>query len=248
MGGDLYVWSDTSNNWENVGHIQGPPGPQGIPGPIGPTGVSFQFQVGNVATLQPGTMAAVMQQTVGDHVLLDFAIPQGPTGPAGPYQIDSVFLATFNRNFPDTGYEVLDCERLPIDRIETDQANICVLNPDYTIQFNRRGTYRVEFIVSAYVPFFNTTFDPLVDFVSLGFRQVDDSVIYAGASEWIADEQPHQVIASGIFNVASTTTPYELYNFSGRRIYLNSPKIQDLTLHSYFLNPVITINIQYLGR
>ena len=36
--GDLWVWSGTS--WSNVGQIQGPPGPQGVPGPQGPQGAT----------------------------------------------------------------------------------------------------------------------------------------------------------------------------------------------------------------
>lgn len=42
--GNLYVWSETSKSWTNVGNIKGPKGdtgdrgPQGEPGPAGPTG------------------------------------------------------------------------------------------------------------------------------------------------------------------------------------------------------------------
>lgn len=38
VNGDLYVWSENNNNWENVGRIQGPKGEKGDIGPIGPTG------------------------------------------------------------------------------------------------------------------------------------------------------------------------------------------------------------------
>ena len=41
VDGDLYIWSDNSNTWENTGAIrgpQGPPGPKGDKGDIGPTG------------------------------------------------------------------------------------------------------------------------------------------------------------------------------------------------------------------
>lgn len=47
VGGDLYVWTETSLSWENVGNIQGPQGekgetgeqgPQGEQGPVGPQG------------------------------------------------------------------------------------------------------------------------------------------------------------------------------------------------------------------
>jgi hypothetical protein len=41
VGGDLYVWDDTNEEWDNVGNIQGPTGPTGpsVTGPTGPSGV-----------------------------------------------------------------------------------------------------------------------------------------------------------------------------------------------------------------
>jgi len=38
INGDLYVWSDTTNDWTNVGTIKGPKGEQGIQGPKGDKG------------------------------------------------------------------------------------------------------------------------------------------------------------------------------------------------------------------
>lgn len=38
INGDLYVWSDTTNDWTNVGTIKGPKGDQGIQGPKGDKG------------------------------------------------------------------------------------------------------------------------------------------------------------------------------------------------------------------
>jgi len=38
IDGDLYVWSVSSNDWENVGTIQGPAGPTGATGSTGATG------------------------------------------------------------------------------------------------------------------------------------------------------------------------------------------------------------------
>ena len=54
VGGYLYVWSATTNTWENVGNIQGPQGPQGEQGIQGIQGP--QGEIG----------------------------PQGPKGPQGP--------------------------------------------------------------------------------------------------------------------------------------------------------------------
>jgi len=37
--GSLYVWNTATNAWEDVGDLQGPPGPQGIQGPQGEQGI-----------------------------------------------------------------------------------------------------------------------------------------------------------------------------------------------------------------
>lgn len=39
INGDLYVWSDTTNDWTNVGTIKGPKGDTGPQGPVGPQGL-----------------------------------------------------------------------------------------------------------------------------------------------------------------------------------------------------------------
>ena len=38
MNGDLYVWSETDSEWNNVGTIQGPEGPKGDKGDPGEAG------------------------------------------------------------------------------------------------------------------------------------------------------------------------------------------------------------------
>lgn len=37
--GSLYIWNTATNAWEDVGDLQGPPGPQGIQGPQGEQGI-----------------------------------------------------------------------------------------------------------------------------------------------------------------------------------------------------------------
>ncbi|MBP3635893.1 MAG: hypothetical protein J6J17_05550 [Bacilli bacterium] len=224
----------------------GPTGPTGPTGPSGgPAGV---ITVGNTITGEPGTQAAVIESLVDNNNVLNFVIPQGPTGPTGPQKVRSAFLLKFDDNYAQDGIEVLSNGRLPIDRIGIKTSDICVLDPnDNTIQFNKVGNYRIDFTVNASIQYPNTNFDLNTDFISIGFRRVDDGVIYAGASEWINDEASHQIVANGLFVVDNVATPYELVNFSNRTIYLNSPGIENLGLPSYFLNPVVTILIQYLG-
>ncbi len=203
VDGELYVWSNDSDSWEDIGTLQGP---------IGATG------------------------------------PTGPTGASGTEDIGAAFLVTFDNNDYQKGIEVLTGERLPIDRLEVDSNNLCTLDEnDNTIQFNKVGIYKISFMVNAYVNYLNDNFDSTVDFISIGFRNVDNDVIYAGASVWINDETAHQIVGNGVFEVTDISAPYELYNFSKRAIYLDSPGIENIELHSYFLNPVVTILIEYLG-
>lgn len=68
---DLYVWSATENDWDNVGNIQGPQGdtgPQGEVGPTGPTGA-------------PGLIGPTGPQ--GEKGETGDTGPQGPVGPTG---------------------------------------------------------------------------------------------------------------------------------------------------------------------
>lgn len=205
----LYVWSNTENEWVNVGVIRGPAGLDGIDGEIGPT---------------------------------------GPTGPTGPEKVRSGYFVTFNTELPDEGYPVLSGERIPIARKEIDNADLFVLdNNDNSIQFNRTGLYKIDFIVSSYVTYANDTYDPNTDFVSIGFRKVDDIIIFAGASKWINDETATQISGSGLFIVSDISEPFELVNLTKRTIYLTSPKIENTITDSYFINPIVTIVIHYLG-
>ena len=72
INGDLWVWSDNSNAWDNVGNIQGPVGPAGstgATGAAGPQGV-------------PGSPGATGPQGVAGPT--GTAGAAGATGPAGP--------------------------------------------------------------------------------------------------------------------------------------------------------------------
>ena len=55
VNGDLYVWSDTENDWVNVGSIQGPTGPAGSTGPTGPTGPASYARSAYLVTFNDGT-------------------------------------------------------------------------------------------------------------------------------------------------------------------------------------------------
>ena len=77
VGGYLYVWSETTSKWENVGNIQGPAGPAGAAGPQGPAGAT-----GPQGPAGPAG-AAFTYDDFTEEQLQAITGPQGPAGPAG---------------------------------------------------------------------------------------------------------------------------------------------------------------------
>lgn len=78
VDGDLYVWSSTDSQWKNVGQIQGPAGPQGVPG------TAATVNVGTTQTGDAGTDATVTNGGTTSAAVLNFVIPRGATGATGP--------------------------------------------------------------------------------------------------------------------------------------------------------------------
>ena len=62
VGGNLYVWDDTNEEWDNVGNIQGPTGPTGPtgPSPTGPTGPSGVVSVTGPITNSGTSTSAIL--------------------------------------------------------------------------------------------------------------------------------------------------------------------------------------------
>lgn len=183
---------------------------------------------------------------------IDFTLPQGPTGPTGPAGdqiMQSVYLATFNNGTVATAIAVPENDRLPIDREEVNASNLITLDTaNETIRFNDIGFYKVTFTVSAYVLLKNSTFDPNTDFVSIGFRKVGTDNIYIGSSQFVTDEVAIELVGQGILSIDDTTALYELVNLSEQNIYLQTPNINNISTHSYFATPLLTIVIEYLGK
>ena len=179
----------------------------------------------------------------------DFTIPQGPTGPAGPSNIRSAYLTTFNNGTISSGITIPSGERLPIDRKDIDESGLITLDPsNETIQFNVVGYYKISFTVSAYTLHNNATFDPKTDIVSIGFKKEGTDEIYVGASRWATDEVAIQLVGQGILSVTNIADSYVLENVGKNNIYLHAPDIQDLITTSYFSNCLVTIVIEYLGE
>ena len=78
VGGYLYVWSATTNTWENVGNIQGPQGPQGEQGIQG-----IQGEKGDTGKTGP-------QGPQGPQGEIGPQGPQGEIGPQGPQGLQGI--------------------------------------------------------------------------------------------------------------------------------------------------------------
>lgn len=94
VDGDLYVWTETSLSWENVGNIQGPQGekgetgeqgPQGEQGPVGPQGETGpQGEKGVDGTVSFDELTEAQRLSLkGDKGDKGEKGEQGPQGPKG---------------------------------------------------------------------------------------------------------------------------------------------------------------------
>ena len=132
---------------------------------------------------------------------------------------------------------------------ELDTNNICELDTNENIiQFNKDGYYKITFIVNAYVPYFDTEFDPNIDFVSIAFRLANTDNVFIGDSQWIYDESSLKIIAQGIITVENIANAYELVNLSKRSIYLSTPDLTNINSNSYFTTAPVTLIAEYLGK
>lgn len=174
--------------------------------------------------------------------------PKGDQGEPGPLKLKSSYLVLFNNGTQSDGIPVLPKGRLPLSRVEIDNAKIISFDKNNnTIKFNLPGHYKITFNVSAYPNVTQIDFDPSRDFVSIGFKETDTDNTYIGTSEWVFNGEPILLNGQGIISVPDTNKNYELCNLSKETIFLNSPDIRDISSSSYFINPLITIIIDYLG-
>lgn len=85
---NLYVWSAISNDWIDVGGIQGPKGDAGPKGEKGEDGEAATISIGTVITGEAGTSASVTNSGTDSNAILNFTIPKGETGEKGADGID----------------------------------------------------------------------------------------------------------------------------------------------------------------
>lgn len=238
-------------------------------GEKGEIGNGDTITIGETKTGDPGTQAEVISEKIGTNNVLEFIIPRGydgldgvngatgatgpagptgPQGPEGPEKIKSTYIITFNQFYSDEGIEIKENQRLPLERKGVDSSSICNLDTNENIlTFNLIGTYKIDFTISCYVKQSNVNFDLSSDFISVGFRNIDGEVIYTGASGWCTNEIPTTLVGTGLFVVKDLSDQFELYNFTKKSIFLNSPNISNINTSSYFTNPLVKITIEYLG-
>ena len=215
----------------------------GVLGPRGLKGESDRITIRNTITGLPNTEAKVIETKENNNHILDFIIPKGEKGAPDSQK---AYLVTFNNLKDDKGIEVLKNGIIPIDRIELDMENIMTINSDKSITFNKTGYYKISFMVSAY-KLVNTQFNPKEDFISIGFKEINTDNIYIGGSKWVANQIAGQLVGAGIVAIDNINKKYVLENLSPSSIYLNSPSIDNISSASYFINPLVVLNIEYLG-
>ncbi len=224
VGEHLYVWSESKNEWIDVGNIRGPKGEQGNPGPPGPEGA-------------PGPTGWRGEKgETGE---------PGPEGPPGPLEIPAAFFVTFYDDSDGaTGIKVQPKARIPLDIKISDWENNFIFNEnDHTITFVHPGIYRIQFTVQA-----SAINDTVVvkdrDIIVVGFKKVGEDPVYAGATVWNNHQIPVQFTGQGIVSTVLENDVFELVNLGNYPMYLDSPKIDDNL--SSFTNSVVTIIIQRL--
>ncbi len=235
VGDDLYVWSLENDDWINVGTIRGPEGPAGPPGQEGPEGPRGAQGIQGPKGEQgpPGPQGP--------------AGPQGIAGPTGIQEIGAVYITTLNNNSLD-GVTIGKSHRLPLGRIEVDNTSLCSSIDYDMIKFNKGGVYSVQFVVNAYIQNPVSNFDPNQDVIAVGFKKVNEKVIYVGGSTWYKGEPSVKIIGQGIFIISDPEKEYmELVNCSLNPITLNTPLIDTTASSSYLVNPVVTLYIQFLS-
>ncbi len=220
VGNNLYVWSDTEDEWKDIGQIKGPQGEkgeQGIPGPQGEKG-------------DPGPTG--------------WKGEKGEQGPPGPLVIPAAQFITFNIEDSSSGVKVNPKDKLPIDmKISDEEENFLLNDEENTITIKTPGVYRVDFTVYACL-MNNTAFVKSRDVISIGLKKQNEDTVYAGASVWNDNQLPSAIVGSGILSTVLPNDVFEFVNVGKRELYLNSPNLGDNT--SLFANPVISMIIQRL--
>lgn len=229
INGDLWVWSDNSNDWENVGNIQGPAGPAGATGAAGPAGP--QGTPGTTGATGPqgpagpqGTAGAAGATgpagPAGTPGATGPAGPQGPTGPAGSANINGTLnkLVKFtgattggNSNVSDDGTNVtVDIPTNPGQfQVNTGVATFTMVN-----QPNLGGDIRVaEFAAvqrNPWISFKRSLLDGSDPFLWCQGMDSDGAYFLGTGGGPVLGERAWTTLQNGNFGIGTTAPAYAL--------------------------------------
>ncbi len=217
VGDDLYVWSQETSGWVNVGQIKGPQGKQGETGPMGPQGL-------------PGPQGPAGPRG-----------PQGAQGEPGVLNIPTGYFVTNSQTYPD-GTEVENNSNIPIIvEVANNDELFYFSDQNYTITFLKAGTYKVTYVVQART--MTNTNQNNANVISIGFKNLFEQTIHAGCSIIGNNTTPSLIVGIGTFNV---TTPqmFALMNVGTASFVIQGPKISSSGVDSSFTNPIVSILIE----
>lgn len=247
---NLYVWSDETANWINVGQIKGPQGERGLQGERGPQGPKGeQGATGPEGPIGPQGVAGIqgiqgVQGERGPQGEQGVTGPTGPQGLPGTLDIPTGYFFTSNEGAAQSGREVPSLYPLPLE-VEVFNNNSDIFyfsNRNNTITILKPGIYKINFIVQA-----RTSEQPVLpqdNFISVGFKKVNEETIYAGSSVWGNKSTPVLLNGQGIINLTYGKELFELVNLSKSSIFLQSPDLDNLNTESSFSSPVVSIIIE----
>ncbi len=226
VGEYLYVWSEETGTWQNVGLIRGPQGsigptgPEGKQGPTGPTGKTGA------------------QGPKGE---------QGVQGIPGPLSIPSAMFITTSEDVEPNGTEVKPGYSIPIaiETLDTDN-NYYFSDRNSTLTFYNPGIYRIDILVQAKTTV-NVSAQPGYNVISVGLKKVgivEEPTIYVGNSVIGNPNTPTLLVATGYVNLTTPNEWFEIINTGKYPIIVTSPSIDELNTESSFASQAVTIFIQ----
>ena len=176
----------------------GPAGNDGSDGATGPTGTAATLAVGTVTTGDPGTDAQVTNSGTPQNAILDFTIPQGPTGSAAPVSLLSAYSTPAQSGSSDSPL-VFDRNALSYG------SDISHTAGSDTFTVNTPGVYAVAF-QGSFSPASGTTFPQNVG-ASL---QQNGSVVPGATSQYIFHTSAQTAALSFSTPVAVSSAPTQL--------------------------------------
>ena len=101
------------------------------------------------------------------------------------------------------------------------------------------------FNFNGYVTLNGSQFDNNIDYLAVGFREVDSNKVLIGVNDWSFNAVPHNITGFGLVEVKDLATPFELVNLhNSKDIYLLGGKKENTLTTSYFTSPLVTMLIK----